>query len=676
MKNKFYFKYFLLWLIIILVFNYKLFFWTKKSEEDKQVKTALALEVWNIKESIEVVGNVELVDEQQLGFNIAWTVTRVNFKAWDTVKKGEIIAEIDNTDALNTIKDAQISLDNAKISLSQLYDTPDESKIMSSKNSITNAENSLNSVTKELENLKISQENAIKKQSEDIENSKKELQSSKNSLSLAKTELENLIKEKQESLDNTISNKSTTIKNIEDSFKTYLIEIEKMILEADYILWVTDKNASLNDYYEIYLWANNSSYKLKASNLLLNNFSSFYDIQKQLNSYDYSWEKEKIIELSNSFKNIYNEIYDMEESLFKTAENSVVSDWIFSQSQIESIKTNATTARNTSLSRINTINTNINTLNTLSDTDLISDSNQTTIKAKEESIKNQEINISKQEVALNNSLKLYEESIENNRLALKNKEDDLWAKKDSLEVAKRSYDELIEWPTAENVKKQQNAITQAELRIENARKNLDDYRLEAPFDGIVRKIDHMVWDNLKNDTDKYVYLENPDLVEIIVKLDQIDIVTVDVWDRAIVTFDAYSNEDFDARVSLIDTTPILSSGVVSYEVKIILDDWTFDKTLLSGMTANVEIVTNEKENVFLINSQAIISKWNQKFVNVLKDREREEIEEVEIQAGISSWWQTEIISGLEEGDIIIYEKIIFTSTWNWGIKMWWPMMMR
>jgi hypothetical protein len=38
----------------------------------------------------------------------------------------------------------------------------------------------------------------------------------------------------------------------------------------------------------------------------------------------------------------------------------------------------------------------------------------------------------------------------------------------------------------------------------------------------------MVGDNLRNDTNKYVYLENPNLVEITVRLDQIDIVNVAV----------------------------------------------------------------------------------------------------------------------------------------------------
>jgi hypothetical protein len=50
---------------------------------------------------------------------------------------------------------------------------------------------------------------------------------------------------------------------------------------------------------------------------------------------------------------------------------------------------------------------------------------------------------------------------------------------------------------------------------------------------------------------------------------------------AIVTFDSYATIPVNAKISNIDTTPVKNSGVVSYEVKIILDDPNFDKKVLS-----------------------------------------------------------------------------------------------
>lgn len=62
-----------------------------------------------------------------------------------------------------------------------------------------------------------------------------------------------------------------------------------------------------------------------------------------------------------------------------------------------------------------------------------------------------------------------------------------------------------------------------ELDLATTKKNLDNYKLTAPFDGIVRKLDFQVGDNLTNDEQKYIYIENPDLIQVSILFDQIDI---------------------------------------------------------------------------------------------------------------------------------------------------------
>jgi multidrug efflux pump subunit AcrA (membrane-fusion protein) len=176
--------------------------------------------------------------------------------------------------------------------------------------------------------------------------------------------------------------------------------------------------------------------------------------------------------------------------------------------------------------------------------------------------------------------------------------------------------------------------------------------LEAPFDWIIRTIDYMVWDNLRNDTDKYIYIENPNLVEIVVRLDQLDVVNVWVWSEATIVFDAYQDISAKAKVTLVDRTPITNDWVVFYEVKLVIDDESFDETIFSGMTASVYLITKQKENVLILKSEAIKNDWNKKVVLV----ERNGIKsEVEIKTGIIWEENTEIIFGLEEWNKIIYK---------------------
>lgn len=684
MKFNFNLKYFISGLLLVLLVNYNTFIPAKTVTSETSTSSSTKAELWDIKESIEVSWDAELVDEQSLKFNKAWTITKVNFKAWDTIKKWETIAEIDNSDAYDTIEEAKISLENSEISLEQLYEDPDETNILQAKNSITSAENSLELAKIEFENLKVTQKNSLDKLLENIETSKKELESSKSSLELAKSDLEILKKEKDNSLSNTNTSKSTTITNIEDNFKNYLLDLESIIEESDYIMWVTQENKDKNDDFENYLWIEDWVSKSNAKTNLLKLISSYSEIEKQVNLYDESWDREKIITILNSFIEIYTLAYNTSDFIYKTVDASIVSSGALTQSEIDSMKNTTSGNRTSTLSKITSIKSSISTLNTLTDTDLVSESNSNSIASKEESIKNSVLSIEKQELSIKNAIKTYDETVSSYSATINSKQKDLDSKTRAVEIAKMNYDDLFEGPIDENVKKANNSIKQAQLKLESAYENLEDYILTAPFDWVVRKIDYMVWDNLTTDTDKYVYIENPNLLEITVMLDQIDIVWVKLWMQATVTFDAYSTTPVNAVISSIDTTPTSTSWVVSYEVKIILDDESFTEKVLSWFSADVEIITESKEDILLLKTSAITEKDWKYYVNLIKDWKQVE---TEIEIGIASDWMTEIISWISEWDEVWLTTFVSTTStqeeastslfspptwWNKSWDMWGP----
>lgn len=677
MKFNFYLKYFLAWFVLIILINYWTFYNPNtKIDNNLSTSTTTKVELWDIKNSIEVVWSAELVDEQSLTFNKEGTITKVNFKAWDSIKKWEIIAEIDDSDVYDSIDDAKINLENAKINLAQLYEWADESQILQSKNSITTAQNNLIIAQKEFENLKVTQQNTLDKSLENINTSKKELESSKNNLELSKKDFELLIKQKNNSLDNTYSNKGTTITNIEDNFKINLVEIEKTIEQIDYILWVSVENREKNDDFEDFLSAKNSIYLGQSKSSLSDSISMLNNLKILLNSYNYSWEKEKILVLLDEYLKIFNKLYETTDFTYKAVDNSLESVGSLSKSDIDSMKNSMSSYRSSSLSKISSINSSINTLNTLTDTDLLLESNNNDIASKQESIKSSELQIEKADLAINNSINDYNSTLESYKLALESKVNDIESKKISLDIANLNYKELLEWPTIQNITKLQNSIKQAEIKLETTYKNLDDYKLEAPFNWIVRKIDYMLWDNITNDEKKYVYIENPNLLEITVMLDQIDIVKASINKEAIITFDAYKNNPVKAKISLVDTAPVQSSWVISYEVKLILDDISFDEKILSWMTADVEIISESKTNALLLKTSAIIDKDWKKYV--LLNNNWKEVE-TEIEVGISSWSMSEILSWIKEGDIVNFKDVIVDTsnvkkttttslfpTWWWG----------
>lgn len=93
--------------------------------------------------SISGSGQVSVLDQADIKSKIDGNVTKVAVENGQEVKKGDILVQIDNIDALKAVRDAEIDLENAKISLSQANTSEqnDESDLSKS------YEQSFNSIT-------------------------------------------------------------------------------------------------------------------------------------------------------------------------------------------------------------------------------------------------------------------------------------------------------------------------------------------------------------------------------------------------------------------------------------------------------------------------------------------------------------------------------------------------
>lgn len=142
-----------------------------------------------------------------------------------------------------------------------------------------------------------------------------------------------------------------------------------------------------------------------------------------------------------------------------------------------------------------------------------------------------------------------------------------------------------------------------------------------------------------------------------VNLSQIDTPKVKVGNKATLTFDAFPGKTYTGKVVSIDTIGAVSSGVTTYPAVIKLDTQTPD--IFSNMTASANIITQFKNDVNLIPSSAVQTQNGNFSVRVLKNGK---IEQINVETGLSSSTQTEITSGLQEGDTVITGIIPQTGT--------------
>lgn len=102
---------------------------------------------------------------------------------------------------------------------------------------------------------------------------------------------------------------------------------------------------------------------------------------------------------------------------------------------------------------------------------------------------------------------------------------------DALKYAQESLRLLKAGATKEDIALAKNSIASQKIALEKVKEGITKYQLEAPFDGVLRKVDFKLGDNIvtsSSATPLYLYIENPNLVEITATVDQLDVVKLKV----------------------------------------------------------------------------------------------------------------------------------------------------
>lgn len=128
---------------------------------------------------------------------------------------------------------------------------------------------------------------------------------------------------------------------------------------------------------------------------------------------------------------------------------------------------------------------------------------------------------------------------------------------------------------------------------------------------------------------------------------EVDINKIKVGQKVVMTLNSIDNKKFTGTLVGIDKIGATSSGVSNYPVIVKFDENS--DLVLPNMGVDAEIIIDEKSEALLVPTAAISSTKNGKTVTLLKDNSAE-TRKVEI--GISNDKFTEVISGLNEGDVV------------------------
>ncbi len=230
----------------------------------------------------------------------------------------------------------------------------------------------------------------------------------------------------------------------------------------------------------------------------------------------------------------------------------------------------------------------------------------------------------------------------------------------SLLSAKANLLKLQNSPTAQELQIAEAQLEQAQLTLQQAQYKLRDMQLIAPIDGIVTQVNVDRF-SVVGATIQAMQIADLNQLRITVNLSEVDIAKVKVGQAVNISFDAIAElpqlTGTVEQIALVGTT---TQGVVNYPVVVALP--AMEANLVkTGMTANVAIVVDKRENVLLVPNRAVKTQNRQKVVQL---QTATGTAQTVIQLGLQNDSQSEVLSGLKEGDKVIIQTTTTSSTQN------------
>lgn len=224
---------------------------------------------------------------------------------------------------------------------------------------------------------------------------------------------------------------------------------------------------------------------------------------------------------------------------------------------------------------------------------------------------------------------------------------------DEYENARLSYDKALQ------------TVNTSKESVQKAQTNLGYATITSPIDGVVlsKAVEEGQTVAASFSTPElFTIAQNLTDMRVIADVDEADIGDVKEGERVTFTVDAYPNDTFEGEVTQVRQEATTTNNVVTYEV--VISAPNNDLKLKPGLTANVTIYTAEKQGVLSVPSKALRFTPTQETVGKMKIQdvngknkvwtiEGNTIKAHTVQIGMSDGINTEIISGISEGSIIV-----------------------
>lgn len=546
-------------------------------------------EVKNIVQEVSATGAVVPAKKIELSFEAGGKIKDVLVEVGDEVKTGEYLVKLDAGDLYIQAQQAQASLDLSKAKLDQLLAGATDEEIRVTQTAVDNAQDYL---------AKLKESTA-----QDIVSAEAKVTSA----------------------EVTLANANQNLADVE-----------------------TDAENDTDQAYEDALEEANSAYT-KADKALLR---TFYDVRKTYFTGNYQIslkvrEKEntakdalaaskdylEIAQANSSEQNIDTVLSSLKTSLGKIRSALDYIRWALDEPEY-SYRVSSTDETNIAAEQTN-INTAITSITT---------SQQTITSAK---LTNQ-VNINIAQASVSSAESSLETAQENLAAVQATAESQISQAEGTLQTARDQLALKKAVPRQVDIALYEAQVDQSKAALALIQKQIADTIIKAPIGGIVTSVSTEIGEIAKTGVSVITMMGQSGL-QIEADISEADIGKINLGDPANITLDAFSDEVGQGVAVDIEPAETIIQGVVYYKVTIGFSQLV--KKVKSGMTANVTIITDKRENVLAVPQRAIVEKNDKKYIRILAEKD---YQEQEVETGLmGSEGEIEIISGLKEGDKVI-----------------------
>jgi HlyD family secretion protein len=239
----------------------------------------------------------------------------------------------------------------------------------------------------------------------------------------------------------------------------------------------------------------------------------------------------------------------------------------------------------------------------------------------------------------------------------------------ALDDAQKNYELAL---NKQNVAKAQLTVSkakavQAQAQVAQSRANLAQLEeqlsytdIESPLDGVVLSRDVELGDAvssilvLGSSATQVMTLGDTSEVYVQGKVDESDIGKVYMAQPARIKVESFKDKTFNGKVTKISPMGVEKDNVTTFEVRVSINNPGGE--LKAEMTANAEIILQERKNVLQIPEGALIYDKDKKAsVEIPDPKGKDGKRKVAVEIGISNGAKTQVMAGLKEGDQVVLQ---------------------